>query len=154
MPHIHEKIDFVVSAWIVYNGRVLLVFHKGQQMWLPIGGHIELDEDPKEALYREVKEECGLDIEVMQEARSPDYPSESTTKLLPTPAYLDIHPINSTHRHVALEYFAKAKSNTVQLADDEHDEIRWFTLSELDEPRYNILPAIKFFAKDALRKVK
>ena len=155
MPHIHEKIDFVVSAWIVHGGRVLLVFHKGQQTWLPVGGHIELDEDPIEALYREVREECGLvDIEIIGAIRNSDYPSESTTKLLLTPAYLDIHPINNTHRHVALEYFVKAKSDTVKLADGEHDRIRWFVMSEIDEPRYNILPAIKFFAKEALRKVQ
>lgn len=154
MPHIHDLIDFVVSAWIVYNSRVLLVFHKGQQTWLPIGGHIELDEDPIEALYREVREECGLDIEVIGTIKNPDYPSESTTKLLLTPAYLDIHPINNAHRHVALEYFAKAKSDTIKLADGEHDRIRWFDVSELDEPKYNILPAIKFFAKEALRKAQ
>ncbi|MFH1180946.1 MAG: NUDIX domain-containing protein [bacterium] len=154
MPHIHEKIDFVVAAWIIHNNRVLLVFHKGQQTWLPIGGHIELDEDPQEALYREVKEECGLEIEVVGQTKNPDYPSGIAAKLLLTPAFLDIHPINSIHRHVALGYFAKAKSGAVHLAKNEHDEIRWFALSELDEPRYNILPDIKFFAKEALRRVK
>jgi len=154
MPHSHEKIDFVVSAWIVYSGRVLLVFHKGQQTWLPIGGHIEPDEDPEEALYREVKEECGLDIEIIREKKNTGYPLESTTKLLPMPVYMDIHPINKTHRHVALEYFAKAKSDAVKLAKGEHDEIRWFSESELNESRYNILPAIKFFAKGALKTVK
>ncbi len=67
MTHIHEKIDFVVSARIVYEDKILLVYHKLLQKWLPVGGHIELDETPEEAIFREVKEECGLDIEVIGE---------------------------------------------------------------------------------------
>ncbi len=47
MPHIHELYDFVVSAFIVHRGRVLLIYHKKYDEWLPIGGHVELDEDPE-----------------------------------------------------------------------------------------------------------
>lgn len=152
MPHIHEKIDFVVSAWIVYKDKILLVYHKEQQTWLPIGGHIELEETPEKALFREVKEECGLDIEVIGE--KPPYFDKSSTKFLLAPTYIDIHPINDNHWHIALEYFAKAKSDVVRLADREHDKIRWFTEKELDESQHNILVEIKFLAKKALEAVK
>ena len=47
MPHIHEKIDFTVSLFIVQDGKVLVIHHKKLGQWLPIGGHIELDEDPE-----------------------------------------------------------------------------------------------------------
>lgn len=151
MPHIHELIDFIVSAWIVYNNRVLLVFHKGQEKWLPVGGHIELDEDPEVALFREVKEECGLEIEVLGEKAEHVFP---TTKPLYVPVYMDIHPITNTHRHVGLEYFARAKSDKVALSDKEHKEIRWFTEEELDDPHYNIQADIKYFAKAALKKAR
>ena len=57
MAHIHEKIDFVSTAIIVHRDKVLLVHHRGLKLWLPVGGHIELDEDPEEALFREIKEE-------------------------------------------------------------------------------------------------
>jgi ADP-ribose pyrophosphatase YjhB (NUDIX family) len=67
MPHIHEKIDFTVSLFIVEGEKVLLVHHKKLDRWLPIGGHIELDEDPEQAAYREAKEECGLEIELIGE---------------------------------------------------------------------------------------
>ena len=43
MPHIHEKIDFTVSLFIVEGEKVLLVHHKKLDRWLPIGGHIELE---------------------------------------------------------------------------------------------------------------
>ncbi len=62
MPHIHEKIDFTVEVFIVYDNKVLLRKHDKYKKWLSIGGHIELDEDPNQAAIREVKEEVGLDI--------------------------------------------------------------------------------------------
>ena len=57
MAHVHEKIDFTVDTFIVFNNKVLLRHHDKYDMWLPVGGHIELGEDPNEAAVREVKEE-------------------------------------------------------------------------------------------------
>jgi 8-oxo-dGTP pyrophosphatase MutT (NUDIX family) len=34
---------------------------------LPLGGHIELDEDPEQALFREIKEESGLEIDILSQ---------------------------------------------------------------------------------------
>lgn len=67
MPHIHDLIDFIVNIFIVYENKVLLIYHKQLNKWLSIGGHIELNEDPEEALFREVREECGLEIRVLGE---------------------------------------------------------------------------------------
>ena len=49
MAHLHEKIDFTVSLFIVEKGKLLLIHHRKLDRWLPIGGHIELDEDPEQA---------------------------------------------------------------------------------------------------------
>lgn len=151
MPHIHEKIDFTVEAFVVHDNRVLLIFHKQLQKWLPLGGHIELDEDPEQALFREVKEESGLDIEVL--AEKPNVAFEGK-KLLYTPSYLDIHDISPTHRHIGLVYFAKAMSDEIRLAPDEHEQIRWFTEADLENSDFAILPDIKFYTKEALRRGK
>jgi ADP-ribose pyrophosphatase YjhB (NUDIX family) len=62
MSHIHEKIDFTVGVFVVYKDKVLLRKHDKYNLWLCVGGHIELDEDPNEAALREVKEEVGLDV--------------------------------------------------------------------------------------------
>jgi len=149
MSHIHELIDFVVSVFIVYKDKVLLVHHKKLDKWLPVGGHIELNEDPEQALFREIKEESGLDVEVFGQKLS--IKSEGTKFLYP-PIFLDIHDISKTHKHIGLIYFAKAKTDTVTLADKEHKEIRWFTKGELDNPSFNLLPSIKFYTKEALRR--
>lgn len=148
MPHIHELIDFVVTAFIVCEDKVLLVFHKKLQKWLPIGGHIELDEDPEQALFREIQEECGLEVEIL--SSKPNIGNEGRKPLL-TPNYLDIHKITNTHSHTSLTYFARAKSDTVKLAEREHEDIRWFGEADLESPEFQIQEDIKFYAQEALK---
>ncbi len=75
MPHIHDTIDFTVEAFVVHNDKVLLRKHDKYKIWLSVGGHIELDEDPNQAAFREVKEEVGLDIELIGTAE--DFNNES-----------------------------------------------------------------------------
>lgn len=151
MPHIHDKIDFTVSAVIVFKNKVLMIHHKQLNMWLFVGGHVELDEDPEEALYREIKEECGLDVDVVAERA--DYPAEGKRKPLLTPTFLDIHPVTETHSHINLVYFARATSDKVTLAENEHNDIRWFSEAELDDPQFKLQDDIKFYAREGLRRL-
>lgn len=149
MPHIHEKIDFTVEAFVVHGNRVLLIFHKQLQKWLPLGGHIELDEDPEQALLREIKEESGLEVEVLAEKPNVQFEGK---KFLSTPSYLDIHDINSTHRHIGLVYFARAITDNIRLAPHEHEQIRWFTEADLEDSQFAISSDIKFYTKEALKR--
>lgn len=150
MPHIHEKYDFVVTPFIIFDDKVLLVNHPRYQQWIPMGGHIELDEDPEEALYREIKEETGLEVEIMSKKPNIDSPG---TKFLLKPHYLDVHDANPPHKHIALIYFAKAKSSAA-VKSDEHTEIKWFTETELNETKYKISKAIKFYSLEAIQVAK
>lgn len=59
MAHIHEKIDFAVSLFVLRDRKALLVHHRNLNQWLPLGGHIELDEEPEQAALREAREEIG-----------------------------------------------------------------------------------------------
>lgn len=150
MPHIHELIDFTVVAYIVHENKVLLVDHKENKMWLPVGGHVELHEDSEEALVREIQEECGLEVEILGE--KPVIIDSGAKPLIP-PLYMDIHDINETHRHVGLVYFARAKTDKVKLAEKEHHQIKWFTRDELKDPQYTIRPYVRFYAVRALEKI-
>lgn len=151
MPHIHELIDFVVDVLIIHKNKVLLVFHKQSKKWLPIGEHIELDENPEEALLREVKEECGLEIEIM--GNKPRIKSKGT-QFLYAPVFLDIHDITDNHKHIGLYYFVRAKSEKFIFNQKEHDDIRWFNKKELEDPKFNLSSAVKFYAKEALNRAK
>lgn len=147
MPHIHELYDFTVSIFIVFDSKVLLVNHPRYNMWIPIGGHIELDEDPEQAVYREAKEESGLDIELI--SHSPNIKS-SGTKFLPNPNYLDVHEANTPHHHIALTYFAQAK-NDKSILSDEHSEMRWLSLEDLHKPEYQLSEAVIFYSTEAIK---
>jgi 8-oxo-dGTP diphosphatase len=147
VPHIHPLYDFVTSVFIVRRGRVLLVHHKKYREWLPIGGHVELDEDPEQALYREIREECGLKVRIL--ADRPDV-GHRGVKPLPTPSYMDAHRIGKTHRHVAFVYFGVSASDRVKLHAREHSEFRWFSKEELKEARPRLTRSIRFYCLRAL----
>lgn len=153
MPHIHDAIDFTVTCMILHPSepKVLLINHKLLNMWLPVGGHIELNEDPDEACAREVVEECGLSIEMLSRKHTGDYGS---TRALYIPDSVDIHPFgeNTTHRHVNFGYHARATSAEPQLAPEEHTDIKWFSADELSDPTLTIKPIIRDYALEFLQK--
>lgn len=151
MPHIHEKIDFAVCVFVVHSGRVLLVHHKQLNRWLPVGGHVELDEDPEQAAIRETREECGLEIALLgtrQPCLSPN------SKPLIAPRFMDIHRISDTHQHVGLIYFATASSDATRLATNEHLDIRWCAPTELDTLDPPLDPAIRWYCLKAITEAQ
>jgi ADP-ribose pyrophosphatase YjhB (NUDIX family) len=147
MPHIHELHDFVVAVYIVYDGKVLLVNHPRYGHWVAPGGHIELDEDPEQTLYREITEETGLQVEILSSKPAVDSPG---TKFLLTPNYLDVHNANPPHKHISLTYFARAKDGAFVLSA-EHTDMKWFSKDDLQAPTYNISSAVQFYAQEAIK---
>ncbi len=147
MAHLHDAIDFTVACYIVRDDRVLMIHHRQLAKWLPIGGHIELHEDPDQALWREIEEECGLTVEIVG-GRAPI--EDPTVKILFTPAHVNLHRITDTHRHVVNIYYARWKDGEPRLRPDEHEQIRWFSREELRDPQYGIKPDVLWYAEDAL----
>ena len=138
MSHIHEKIDFCVEVFIVHKGRVLLRKHEKYGIWLSVGGHVELDEDPVEAAKREVKEEVGLDVEIYAGHQKFTDPDGNYVDLIP-PVALGRHRVNETHEHVVFVYFATSDTDTV-IPEKPTDEWKWATRDEFDalELRKNV----------------
>lgn len=59
------------KAFVIDDDKLLILKRADDDMqkpgiWELPGGRLEVEEDPKEGLKREVKEECGIDIEVKQ----------------------------------------------------------------------------------------
>ncbi len=151
MPHIHKLYDFVVSVFIVHDNRVLLIDHKKYDEWLPIGGHIELDEDPELALFREIKEECGLKVHILANKPAIAHPG---VKPILTPSFVDAHRIAGVHKHIAFIYFAVAKDDKVCLHEREHREYRWVTERELGSKKLKLTRSILFYCREALKAAK
>jgi 8-oxo-dGTP pyrophosphatase MutT (NUDIX family) len=151
MAHIHEKIDFTVAIFVVHDGKILLIHHRKLNAWLPLGGHIELDEDPEQAALREAKEESGLDVTLLGERPPTTGPG---TRALIAPRFLDIHRISDTHEHIGLIYWARPKDSAdVQCATEEHHDIRWCSALELDTLQPRMSDAVKWYCRKALEEI-
>jgi len=171
MAHIHEKIDFTVAIFVVHDGKVLLIHHRKLDKWLPLGGHIELDEDPEQAALREAKEESGLDVELIGERPPTTSPG---TRALVAPRFLDIHRINATHEHIGMIYWARPKAGSSRRADSgghpqgspqrgvttsltlatkEHHDIRWCSAGDLDKLQPPMTDAVKWYCHKAIGEI-
>lgn len=156
MAHIHEKIDFTVAIFVVHDGKILLIHHRKLDQWLPLGGHIELDEDPEQAALREAKEESGLDVELLGERPPTTGPG---TRALIAPRFLDIHRITDTHEHIGMIYWARPKGSggasaaNPALAAGEHHDIRWCSADELDKLQPPMSDAVKWYCRAAIREI-
>lgn len=131
MSHINELIDYIVAIYLVKNRKVLLCNHIKLGMWVPIGGHIELDEQPIQALKREILEETGY-TEVKLLTRSSDYLDREGSQL-PAPTFLDHHNFlpKTNHWHTGFIYVGSPENGEPILAAQEHKELRWFTGPEV-----------------------
>lgn len=152
MSHIHEKVDFTASVYIVFKNKVLLHRHRKYPLWLPPGGHIELHEDPNQAALREVKEESGLDIELIGNPIVKGPPSARRRDLIP-PKFMNRHFTDETkkHEHVDLIYFGRAQTDVVK--PEGNEEFRWLTEDEVEKNDIGMTPDIQAYALAAFREL-
>jgi 8-oxo-dGTP diphosphatase len=93
---------------------VLLVDHINAELWLPTGGHVDPDENPRETVKREAFEELGIEANFM-------YPSPIFLTVTETVG------LTAGHTDVSLWYVLRG-DRTEQLDFDgsEFREVRWF----------------------------
>ena len=150
MPHIHYQYDFVIVVFIVHGDKVLLVNHPRYGKWIPMGGHVELNEDPEETLFREIREETGLTVEVI--GGKPTF-GPGDAKPVYAPRYIDVHEANAPHKHISLVYFATSKSGNFTLSG-EHTAIEWLGLEDLDKPQYALTGSVRFYCREAIKAAR
>ena len=126
----HEGIvrHFTATGFVVHDGRVALHWHPKVKAWLPPGGHIEANEDPVEAVLREVLEETGTEVEVVP--TSPELDLDYPEQVLPPYTIMveDIHdPEDGFHKHIDMIYFCRPLSATPELSDG----WRWVSKDDL-----------------------
>lgn len=98
---------------------VLLVDHLKAQLWLPPGGHVDIDEHPRATVVREAKEELSLAASFLVE--EPLFITETVTVGL-----------TAGHTDVSLWFVIKGRLEDPVLYDStEFKEARWFTFEEV-----------------------
>ena len=127
------KKHFVSSSYILNKDSVLLIFHPKLKKWLPPGGHIEPNESPVEAVKREVKEEVGLDIEIITDENL--FINRWNAKSFARPFLCLEEEIPATkneeaHKHFDFIYLAKALNPQSAASSPDHP-MKWFALEEI-----------------------
>ncbi|MBN9542674.1 MAG: NUDIX domain-containing protein [Alphaproteobacteria bacterium] len=101
------------------NQKILLGDHIKSNLWLPMGGHVDTDEDPKLAALRECKEELDFTTSLIN--NNPVFISVSET-------------VNMIHNHVdvSLWYILNGSiTNHFKIDYNEFKEIRWFPFDQI-----------------------
>lgn len=137
-PNIH-----LVSYFSVIDqetGQYLLVDHKKAELWVSAGGHVEVNEHPKETVKREVVEELGIEADFLFEE----------------PVFLTVaKTVGNTvpHIDVSFWYLLKGSSRThLNYDKNEFHRIRWFDPEEI--PFEKADPHLKRFIDKISEKMK
>lgn len=102
---------------------ILLVDHIKAQLWLPSGGHVELNESPRDTVVREAKEEFGIQAVFLRSKDRPFFVTVTQTVGL-TPGHTD----------VSLWYLLRGSIHEKLNYDrSEFTDIEWFTFEEIIE---------------------
>ena len=149
MAHIHELIDWTAGAYIVHKNKVLIRRHEKYHIWIHVGGHVELDEDPVAAVIRECKEEVGLDVHVHGADEAYAYTDRIAGRTLPVPAHMNIHYINETHQHLDIIYYCTSDTDEV-VPENQDDQWIWLTAEEI-EKHTEMSEQTKLYALGALK---
>ncbi|MFA6064551.1 MAG: NUDIX domain-containing protein [archaeon] len=144
-----KPIHYTATVFVIHEKKLLLLKQDKSSFWLLPGGHIEDNELPHEAAVREVLEETGLTIELLQK---PD--ENARTKIatpLPIPITLQLLPCRDK-KDISFYYTAKVVSGEVKI-DSESTSAKWFTLKEiLNTPEVG--PNTKYYARKLLEETK
>jgi len=126
---------FSVSAYATHEGRVLLVNHVKQQAWVPLGGEIEPNESPIEALERELREEAGWE-------KHRDY--EVTSMIL-----FEEHEAGPKGIHMNFNFLVKAKAPSLN-PNEEFAAYAWVeSETDLDPMPDNVRGITRRILRDA-----
>lgn len=153
MPHINTEPgqhDHTASAYIfkihpdgdyfqktgLLAPLMLLHMHKKFKKLLQPGGHIELNENPWQAIKHELLEETGYDLSqltVMQPAETVRTLSNEDSILHPIPFVHNTHKVTDEHFHTDIGYlFITQEFPDHEVGEGESTDLRWVSREELN----------------------
>lgn len=122
--------SITATVYVVNGGRVLLHKHKKYKTWFALGGHVEADELPHEAALREVREESGFRVTLVNTEVAPHIELARVNRV-PAPFCLLHEGIGSDEEFLDFIYIAEATEDAPHPENGESREFKWFTREEL-----------------------
>ena len=146
-----RETSFAVGGYVVHRNRVLLLWHSDLGRWVPAGGRIQVGrgEYPHEALVRELREECGIDVELNRSSHIKF--DDERVRLLPTPIAVQEITLDTGATYLDMVYFGRMVSDAVSLNYQEARAYHWFTYESLDS--FPLMPHVRAYARAALEDV-
>lgn len=111
-----------VTAFIQDEDRFLVVRQRDSGRWSLVGGGVEPGEEPETALRREVREELGVDIEVLGIVGAYGGADLEVT-----------YPNGDRVAYVTVAYRCSLASDALVLEEDEVLETRWVTVDQIGD---------------------
>ena len=129
---------FTVTGFVIDGDRTLLHWHRKLGIWLPPGGHIDADEDPVQAVLREVVEETGIVAEIVP--HRPAFAFGNVTQLAtPFSAIVaDVGEGDEMHQHIDLSYIVRSVPGAPRVEAEADHGFIW--VSEAELRRNDLLP--------------
>jgi 8-oxo-dGTP pyrophosphatase MutT (NUDIX family) len=123
---------FTASAIVLDDfDQVLLVEHSKMGLWLYPGGHLDPNEDPAQAVLREVREEVRIQVEIIAEHRF-EHPS---AVVVPSPFTILVQDVNDSkfglHQHIDMIYVCRPLSADIVHQPEELRGCRWVPCAEV-----------------------
>lgn len=150
---------FTASGLIENQGQFLMMYHKKLGFWLYPGGHVERDEEPHDAVIREIDEETGIQVDLISNDIASHIPldiDEASVVELPMPLNILCEKIPETegqfHWHIDLIYLCRTSDDQRDILSDKNG-FKWVNPLEaenLDCPRE--LPSLMRRAITVLEK--
>lgn len=118
-PKPNRLIPAATACMLDEKKRLLLLRRKDNLHWTVPGGTMHLDETLEEALIREVREETGLEIGIIE-----------IIKIYSNPNIIIEYTDGEVRREFNVLYFSKIKEGKIQL-DNESTEYKWVPLNDV-----------------------
>jgi 8-oxo-dGTP pyrophosphatase MutT (NUDIX family) len=123
---------FTASAIILDDAdRVLLVEHGKIGLWLYPGGHVDPNEDPAQTALREVREEVGIDVQILAKSGF----SHASVAVVPSPFTILVQDVNDAtvglHQHIDMVYVCRPLSTDIVHQPEELNGCRWVPHAEV-----------------------
>lgn len=122
---------FTASAVIMKNNKVLLIWHNKLNTWLYPGGHIDENENPEDAILREVKEEIGIDVKIIGDNNKKIQTDIARTLCNPYIILEEKIGLDNSHFHIDMIYLCTPISYDIRLQEKEVKKYKWCTLEEV-----------------------